>query len=119
MSDQVGNQNVGFFMTRLIYTLGLSAMTKLSQVLTAKTDQTTVMIPSFPTDRPLHTVQTQIRLLLEEQSDQGPHCLPIHLHLLNNFLYGKTSFLNFKIITENNLSVQKFRSFTVYMWILT
>ena len=26
-------------------------------------------------DRPGQTVQTQIRLLLEEQSDQGLHCL--------------------------------------------
>ena len=26
------------------------------------------------------TVQTQIRLLLEEQSDQGLHCLLFHLH---------------------------------------
>ena len=29
------------------------------------------------------TVQTQIRLLLEEQSDQGLHCLPLHLHILS------------------------------------
>ena len=27
------------------------------------------------------TVQTQIRLLLREQSDQGLHCLPFLLHL--------------------------------------
>ena len=31
----------------------------------------TVMILSFQTDRSEQTVQTQIRLLLEEQSDQG------------------------------------------------
>ena len=30
------------------------------------------MILSFWTDTPGQTVQTQIRLLLEEQSDQGP-----------------------------------------------
>ena len=35
----------------------------------------TVMILSFQTNRPWQTVQTQIRLLLEEQSDQGLHCL--------------------------------------------
>ena len=29
------------------------------------------------------TVQTQIRLLLEEQSDQGLLCLPWHLHILS------------------------------------
>ena len=40
----------------------------------------TVMTLSFPTDRSRQTVQTQIRLLLEEQSDQGLHCLLFHLH---------------------------------------
>ena len=42
----------------------------------------TVMILSFWTDRSGgQTVQTQIRLLLEEQSDQGLHCsqFPVHL----------------------------------------
>ena len=34
-----------------------------------------VMILSFWTDMSGQTVQTQIRLLLEEQSDQGLHCL--------------------------------------------
>ena len=29
------------------------------------------------------TVQTQIRLLLEEQSDQGLHCLPLYLLILS------------------------------------
>ena len=28
------------------------------------------------------TVQTHIRLLLKEQSDQGLHCLPLHLPIL-------------------------------------
>ena len=37
----------------------------------------------FGTDRPEHTVQTQIRLLLNEQSDQGLHCLPFYLHLMH------------------------------------
>ena len=32
------------------------------------------------TDRSGQTVQTQIRLLLEEQSDQGIHCLLFQLH---------------------------------------
>ena len=40
-----------------------------------------VMILSFRTKRPGQTVQTQIRLLLEEQSDQGLQCLQFHLHL--------------------------------------
>ena len=40
----------------------------------------TAMILNFRTDRSGQTVQTQIRLLLEEQSDQGLHCLLFHLH---------------------------------------
>ena len=43
----------------------------------------TLMILSFRTDRCEQTVQTQIRLLLEEQSDQGLHCLLFHLHLFD------------------------------------
>ena len=43
----------------------------------------TVMILSFWTDLPGQTVQTQIRLFLEEQSDQGLHCLLFHLHLFD------------------------------------
>ena len=39
------------------------------------------MVISFRTDRFGQIVQTQIRLLLEEQSDQGLHCLQFHLHL--------------------------------------
>ena len=39
------------------------------------------MIQSFRTDQSGQTVQTQIRLILEEQSDQGLHCLLLHLHL--------------------------------------
>ena len=40
----------------------------------------TVMILSFQTYRSGQTVQTQIRLLIEEQSHQGLHCLLFHLH---------------------------------------
>ena len=43
----------------------------------------TVMIQSFRTDMSGQTVQTQIRLLLEEQSDQGLHCLLFHFHLFD------------------------------------
>ena len=42
---------------------------------------TAVMSLSFRTDRSRQTVQTQIRLLLEEQSDQGLHCLLFYLHV--------------------------------------
>ena len=51
----------------------------------------TVMILSFRTDRPGQTVQTQIRLLLEEQSDQGLHYLPFLLHRLDSLVYGKAT----------------------------
>ena len=43
----------------------------------------TVMILSFLTYRSGQTVQTQLRLLLKEQSDQGLHCLLFHLHLFD------------------------------------
>ena len=52
---------------------------------------TTVMILSFRTDMPGQTVQTQIRLLLEEQSDQGLHCLPFRLHSLDSLLYCRAT----------------------------
>ena len=51
----------------------------------------TVMILSFWTDIPWQTVQTQIRLLLEEQSDQGLHCLPFRLNRLDSILYGRAT----------------------------
>ena len=48
---------------------------------TQKADNTcTVMILSFRIYRSGQTVQTKIRLLLEEQSDQGLYCLLFHLH---------------------------------------
>ena len=43
----------------------------------------TVMILSFRTDRSGQTVKTQIRLLVEEQSDLGLHCLLLYLHLFD------------------------------------
>ena len=47
----------------------------------------TVVFLSFRTDRSGQTVQTQIRLLLEEdQSDQGLHCLQFPQHLLDALL---------------------------------
>ena len=44
-----------------------------------------IMILSFRTDRSGQTVQTQIRLLLKEQSDQGLHCLQFPLHLSEHY----------------------------------
>ena len=53
------------------------------------------MFQNFWTDRSEQTVQTQIRLLLEEQSDQGLHCLPFRLHFLDILLYGKATLFEF------------------------
>ena len=50
---------------------------------------TTVIILNIGTDRSEQTVQTQIRLLLMEQSDQGLFCLLFCLHLLNTILHCK------------------------------
>ena len=41
------------------------------------------------------TVQTQIRLLLEEQSDQGLHRLQCHLHLFDEIHSGLASLFEF------------------------
>ena len=49
----------------------------------------TVIILNIGTDRSEQTVQTQIRLLLMEQSDQGLLCLLFCLHLLNIILHCK------------------------------
>ena len=58
------------------------------------------MILSFRTDMPGQTVQTQIRLFLEEQSDQGLHCLPFRLHRLDSLLYMvEPHSSNFRVIT--------------------
>ena len=54
------------------------------------------MILSFRADRLGQTVQTQIRLLLEELSDQGLHCLQFRLHLFDALLYGKATLFKFK-----------------------
>ena len=60
-----------------------------------KMDWVTVMILSFRTNRSGQTVQTQIRLLLEEQSDQGLHFLLFHLHLFDEIPKALASFLEF------------------------
>ena len=49
----------------------------------------TVIILNIGTDMSGQTVQTQIRLLLVEQSDQGLLCLLFCLHLLNTILHCK------------------------------
>ena len=57
----------------------------------------TIMILSFRTDRSGQTVQTQIRLLPEEHSDQGLHCLLFHLHHFDKIFLGLASLFEFKV----------------------
>ena len=54
------------------------------------------MILNFRTDRSGQTVRTQIRLLLQEQSDQGLHCLLFHLHVFDKIPSGFASLFEFK-----------------------
>ena len=55
----------------------------------------TVLTLNFRTDKSGQTVQTQIRLLLEEQSDQGLHCLLFHLHHFDKIPEGLASLFEF------------------------
>ena len=55
------------------------------------------MIQSFWTDMSGQTVKTQIRLLLEEQSDQGLHRLLFHLQVFDKKPKGLASFLEFQV----------------------
>ena len=53
------------------------------------------MILNFRTDRSVQTVQTQIRLPLEEQSDQGLHYLHFHLRLFGEIPLDLASLFEF------------------------
>ena len=66
------------------------------------------MILNFRTDRFGQTVQTQVRLLLEEQSDQGLHCLLFHLLDFDKIPLGLAFLFEFKFSC-----VRKFRNLTV------
>ena len=68
------------------------------------------MILIFRTDKSGQTVQTQIRLLLKEQSDQGIHCLLFTC--ISLMKYPKLC-LNFRLFTAKFSVVRKFRNFTV------
>ena len=48
------------------------------------------MVLSFQTDRSWQKLQNQIRLLLQEKSDQGIHYLLFNLHLLEELFRGRT-----------------------------
>ena len=73
----------------------------------------TIMILNFWTDTSGQTVQTQIRLLLEEQSDQGLHCLLFYLHVYDEIPSGFASLFEFKVNYSKVLCVRKFWNFTV------
>ena len=51
-----------------------------------------VMFLNFGTDRFVLTMQTKIRMLLGEQSDQDVHCLQCSLHLFDALFYHKAHF---------------------------
>ena len=67
----------------------------------------------FRTDKSWQTVQTQIRLLLEEQSDQGLHCLQFQPHIFDPLTCSKMRLFQFYDNYSNVLGVQSFRSFMV------
>ena len=71
------------------------------------------MILSFRTEGSGQAVQTLIRLLLEEQSDQVLHCLLCHLNPLGTILCCKANLLELKGEYSNILGVRKFKTFTV------
>ena len=59
------------------------------------------MILSFRIDRSRQTVQTQIRLLLEEQSDHGLHCLQFPRIFCMHYFKENPSCSAFRVITTN------------------
>ena len=59
-------------------------------------ETTVMMILSFRTDMSGQTVEAQSRLLLEEQFDQGLHCLPICVHLLDLHCIVKVKTIQFQ-----------------------
>ena len=58
-------------------------------------------------------MKTHVRLFLEEQSDQGLHCLSFWLHLLDVLLSINPTCSNFRVITEIFSAIRIFRLFTV------
>ena len=89
MSDQVGS------FKKVVFCISVAQETLTLWVTGVLHVSRTVMILSFWTDRSGVTVQTQIRLSLEEKSNKGLHCLQFLLHLLDALLYGKATLFNF------------------------
>ena len=84
----MSTHNIGFYeeMMKIIFKLSSNTYLICSSV------HFTVMTLSFRTERSGQTAQTQIRLLLEEQSDQGLHCL---LFNFNKIPSGMASLFEF------------------------
>ena len=85
---------------------------------------TFTVMTCFQTDyRSGQTVQTQIRLHLEEQSDQGLHCLLFHWHLLDEIPYGTASLFEFvgrlqeSFLASKNLGTLRYH-FSSYSYLL-
>ena len=74
----------------------------------------TVMFLSFRTDRSEQTMQTQIRLLLEERSDQVYTVCHSVCIVWTHYSMGESHSSNFRVITTNVLGVRIFRKYTVY-----
>ena len=68
----------------------------------------TVIIGNIGTDKSEQTMQTQIRLLLKEQSDQCLLCLLFCLHLLNAILHYKIQLFHLLDNHGNNLRCPNF-----------
>ena len=68
----------------------------------------TVMILSFRTDRSEQTAQTQIRLLLPEQSDQGLYCLQSVCIVWMHCSTVKPLCSNLRVITANVSGIRIF-----------
>ena len=80
-------------------------------------DQTTVMILRFQTDMPEQTVQTQIRLLLEEQRSSLIRVYTVcHSVCIvwTHYSIVESHSSNFRVITTNVLGVRISRKFTVF-----
>ena len=76
--------------------------------------RTTLNIRTARTDK---TVKTQIRLLLEEQSDLRLHCLSFYLLHSHTILQGKPKLLNIRIFSTLISGVPIFRGFHLKMFV--
>ena len=78
---------------RVLQNKGCCRSFSFCQIKFVCSDFATLMIISFRTNRSEQTVQTLIRLLLEEQSEQGLHFLLLHLHILETFFCYNANFV--------------------------